>query len=515
MAEGTIRFSMHRSEVVYFPYCFNSFQSIRMPTSQDDLNEEPLLPLQTRLGFSLSHDVLSAFGYKYDSSTSTELETDVGDGEALHYEEEIQSTKIGNHPIHSTYTTVLLKNNERKKIPFVFLVGKTLHPVHEYRIWKEYEASLFWFTYRYDFPEIKPYGITSDAGWGCMLRSAQMMLAHTLRVHYKSRHWTPSLSIVKSREDDFVKALLTWFSDFPSKTESIYSLHNMCAAGLANYEVLPGEWYGPGTACHVLRDLVSLHRHQQQNLFRIHVSSEGTVYKEAVFNEMTKDGRLRSEQRKQQNPEAPTLPLHPLDPPVPSMLQSTGSMEWDTSLLLLIPLRLGLDRFNEEYVQSVARTFWLPQSVGILGGRPRGARWFYGAYADGSKVFGLDPHTVQPAPRKQGASMNSGVDLADDYLASVHTRYPEVFDIKSMDPSIALGFYCQNRKDFEDLQESLNELNRSSSTPELVSVLDKIPKYLSPEALDDLMFNGLDAAEEADPKRDDDDGDDEEEYVLL
>ena len=38
-----------------------------------------------------------------------------------------------------------------------------------------------------------------------------------------------------------------------------YSLHNMVASGLARYEMLPGEWYGPGTACHVLRDLCDMH----------------------------------------------------------------------------------------------------------------------------------------------------------------------------------------------------------------------------------------------------------------
>lgn len=484
-----------------------------MTSLRSDVKEEPLVPLQVNPGYgSTTPDVLTAYGYKYDSS---DFDTDFGDEDGFEYTEESNATKVETHPMHSTYTTVLLKNNERKNIPFVYLLGKTLHPVHDYRLRKEYEASLFWFTYRYDFPEIKPYGITSDSGWGCMLRSAQMLLAHTLRIHFKSRHWKSSVSLEKAKEDEFVRALLTWFSDFPSKTESIYSLHNMCASGLVNYDVLPGEWYGPGTACHVLRDLGSLHQRQQPNLFRIHVSSEGTVYKEALYNEMTKDGRQRVELRKLQQPASESLPLHPLDPSVSHSSECWEVLDWDTSLLLLIPLRLGLDRFNDGYIQSVARTFSFPQSVGILGGRPRGARWFYGAYADGSKVLGLDPHTVQLAPRKKGKGISSSdsVDLSDEYLASVHTRFPEIFDLKSMDPSIALGFYCRNRKDFEDLQKSMNELSRYSSTPVLVSFLDKIPKYLSPEAVDDMLFNELDEGIGVDP--DEDAISDEDEYVLL
>jgi len=31
--------------------------------------------------------------------------------------------------------------------------------------------SLFWFSYRSGFPDIQPSSRTTDAGWGCMLRS--------------------------------------------------------------------------------------------------------------------------------------------------------------------------------------------------------------------------------------------------------------------------------------------------------------------------------------------------------
>lgn len=47
--------------------------------------------------------------------------------------------------------------------------------------------SLFRFTYRRDLPcqSLTPYNaITSDAGWGCMLRAAQMMMGCTMRVNY-------------------------------------------------------------------------------------------------------------------------------------------------------------------------------------------------------------------------------------------------------------------------------------------------------------------------------------------
>jgi cysteine protease ATG4 len=210
--------------------------------------------------------------------------------------------------------------------------------------------------------------------------------------------------------------------------------------------------------------------------------------------------------------------LDPTVPPLPQESELVKTLEWDTGLLLLVPLRLGLDKFHDDYVQSVAHTFRLPQSVGILGGRPRGARWFYGAYSDGSKVLGLDPHTVQSAPRRRriqaGLSSKTIVDLSEDYLRSVHTTYPEVFPIHKMDPSIALGFYCRDKKDFAELETALQHWKevQGNAAPELFTFCDKAPDYMS-SAMKNMMLMdgglGDDDGDDADQESDDD------EYVML
>mmetsp|Transcript_553 Transcript_553/g.1029 ORF Transcript_553/g.1029 Transcript_553/m.1029 type:complete len:514 (-) Transcript_553:2441-3982(-) len=418
-----------------------------------------------------------------------------------------------------------------------YLLGKTFHPINHYAEKRDYESSMFWFTYRCDFPEIKPYGITSDAGWGCMIRSAQMLLAQTLRMHYKSREWRPPYLMSRRRQDPFMRSMLTWFADYPSATENVYSLQNMVAAGI-KYDKLPGEWYGPGSACYVIRDLVELHERQQQKGrsssvgvesssssslrgFRVHVAQQGAVYRDIIQVLMTRENKARwqaeTAKKHKENPQA-----HPLDLDwEEELIESVGEVEWDTALLLLVPLRLGLKTFNEDYLKAVAHTFSFPQSVGILGGRERGARWFYGASADGKKVFGLDPHTVQSAPRRRTAKVNGKtstvVDMTDDYMRSVHTTYPEVFSFLKTDPSIAMGFYCRTQADLEDLFVRLNDWKENNpSSPELFTVADASPDYAAnvSSVVNDMLGSSL-CMEDDDVQDHDDAMSEEDDYVLL
>jgi cysteine protease ATG4 len=420
-----------------------------------------------------------------------------------------------------------------------YVLGKTYHPIHDYNLRRIDESSLFWFTYRCDFPCIEPYGITSDAGWGCMLRALQMMCGQALRLHYKCRDWRPPNGQQQRRLDPFLRSILTWFADFSSCKESIYSLHNMVATGHAKYDKLPGEWYGPGTACYVLRDLVAIHERnqttcsnneKQKPIFRVLVAAGGTVYRDVVQETMVRENKKKLESEKKKVTQMLPPPAHPLDvaweeellDPLSEALVNLHSYDiaWDTSLLLLIPLRLGLRSFNGDYVEAVSHTFSLPQSIGVLGGRPRGARWFYGALSDGSKIFGLDPHTVQAAPKRRTALLNgkqsSVVELSDEYLRSVHTTHPEVFSLSKMDPSIALGFYCRDRNDLESVFASLQTWKASHpKSPDLFTVADRMPNYtMDPStsleiSTDNSQNNTLDS--------DDEDGDavDDDEFVML
>ncbi len=85
-----------------------------------------------------------------------------------------------------------------------FLEIDTFPTDSEKEEFRNHAESFFRFTYRRDFPALEPYPITSDSGWGCMLRAAQMLMGYMLRRHYLGTDWrVPKLKeeLLRKNED--------------------------------------------------------------------------------------------------------------------------------------------------------------------------------------------------------------------------------------------------------------------------------------------------------------------------
>lgn len=111
--------------------------------------------------------------------------------------------------------------------------------------------SRIWFTYRKDFPKLIGSHLTTDCGWGCMLRSGQMMLAQAFLFHYLGRQWRWN-GPQTDKADMIHRMIVRWFADEPSHMSSPFSVHQLVSFG----EFLgkkPGDWYGPASVAHLMR----------------------------------------------------------------------------------------------------------------------------------------------------------------------------------------------------------------------------------------------------------------------
>ncbi|CAN1253555.1 Cysteine protease ATG4a [Linum perenne] len=222
-------------------------------------------------------------------------------------------------------------------------------------------------TYRKGFVAIGDSKFTSDVGWGCMVRSSQMLIAQALLCHQFGRSWRRPLA--KPVEQDYIN-ILHLFGD--SKA-SAFSIHNLLLAG-KSYGLAAGSWVGPYAMCRSWEALV-------------HSKKEETIpeYRPFPMALYVVSG--------DENGERGGAPVVCIEDAHKSCLAfSDGRRDW-TPILLLVPLVLGLDKVNPRYIPSLQATFTFPQSLGILGGKPGASTYMVGVQDD--YAFYLDPHDVQ------------------------------------------------------------------------------------------------------------------------
>lgn len=110
------------------------------------------------------------------------------------------------------------------------------------------------------------------------------------------------------------------------------------------------------------------------------------------------------------------------------------------SLLLIVPLRLGLNEINPIYINGLKRCFEISGNVGMIGGRPNQALYFIGYIGD--EALYLDPHTTQ----RCGIVGNKNDQTEIEHDSTFHQKYAARINFKQMDPSLAVVNYKKKEK---------------------------------------------------------------------
>ncbi|BFZ53196.1 Cysteine protease atg4 [Savitreella phatthalungensis] len=309
------------------------------------------------------------------------------------------------------------------------------------RSWPEeflrHQESLFWFTYRTGFSQIarastsstgarsitSRFGLdalTSDTGFGCMIRSAQTLLANALVAKRVGRTWRLSRQAEVDRT--FEQDLLRSFAD---DERAPFGIHRFVANGAAACGVAEGQWFGPSAAARCIERLNDECADSPLTVY-LDADSAGTIY----------EGDL--------------------------LQKWAGSSS--SALLLLVPHRLGISGVHEQYRASFLGLFNREELIGVAGGRPASAHFFFAR--QGSSIFYLDPHLPKPA-----LPLRSDTDdlYTNEELTSVHTRRVRCMDISDADPSMLLGLLFLNKGEWTRFKDHCNETERRARVLTIVS----------------------------------------------
>lgn len=261
-----------------------------------------------------------------------------------------------------------------------------------------------WMTYRKEFQTMDDSNYTSDCGWGCMIRSGQMLLAQGLLIHFLGRNWRWDASAESlklnynslSYQDTIHRKIIRWFGDTSSRT-SPFSIHTLVALGKESGKK-PGDWYGPGSVAHLLRQAVKLAAQEISDLdgINVYVAQDCAVYIQDIIDECTVSTaptvapwqkKLTSASSSPSSSSSPgtstttsTINANVNDAGPSSAAANSASREpshWK-SLILLVPLRLGTEKLNPIYSDCLKAMLSLKNCIGIIGGRPKHSLYFVG-----------------------------------------------------------------------------------------------------------------------------------------
>ncbi|XP_065573678.1 cysteine protease ATG4D-like isoform X2 [Artemia franciscana] len=263
--------------------------------------------------------------------------------------------------------------------------------------------SRLWLTYRRYFPKLGSKFI-SDCGWGCMLRTAQMMMGHALISFHLGREWRWNFTITVPALESLHRGIVSLFGD---TEDCVFSIHNLVSFG-RKIGKEPGDWFGPTSAAYVLRDALNMasNSHDILKSIRIYVAQDMAVVPSEVERLLQNEDGSRN------------------------------------TVIVMIPALLGLERFNQSYVPCLKQILAMECTIGIIGGRPNHSLYFTG-WQDDSLIY-FDPHFCQPAV---------DVHTPDFPLESFHCRIPKKMPFRRIDPSMCLGFRFNSFNEFQGFKE--------------------------------------------------------------
>jgi cysteine protease ATG4 len=140
------------------------------------------------------------------------------------------------------------------------------------------------------------------------------------------------------------------YSFWDNNDKAPFGIYNIAREAL-KINRKPGDWYGPQAISIVLKDIVN--KQEPVENFKICLFVDGFIYWDKLIKKAN---------------------------------------NWANGVYVIIPLRLGIEDINEEYLHQIKKVFTVSSNVGIIGGKEHHALYFVGLCDD--NLLYLDPHYI-------------------------------------------------------------------------------------------------------------------------
>lgn len=323
-----------------------------------------------------------------------------------------------------------------------------------------------YFTYRKSLPAVLPNGGDHDAGWGCMIRTGQMMMCRALRKLYRCDQVVT--------EDPLQFAMFQRVVDDPTPRQSSALLSpTLSPRGVGNVNAGAARTApnfllnlddnvdvgdarnvangGEGTFCQWIQEqfmdtpsaLFGLYRFVAEGA-KLGVSAGSWFSPTVLARSLASIG----ESDPDLNEKLCIIPA--IDQSVSQDRMSQTLLVEERSILLLVPLMLGLGSVGGSYEQVILRLLELPMCIGIVGGKPQKSLYFVGHQRE--QVFFLDPHVVQQAFVSRSSAGKPGGPRGTT-------------GVSTLDPNLLACFFFENDDVFLQWCDEMSVINKMGEFP--------------------------------------------------
>ncbi|CAK73694.1 unnamed protein product (macronuclear) [Paramecium tetraurelia] len=286
-------------------------------------------------------------------------------------------------------------------------------------------SKIIWFSYRKNIPKFQVSSLTSDTGWGCMIRVAQMALAQIIRYYNYFKKPEQLIVLIRHFIDDDDNELTDFIQQFHKNQNQYYhapfSIQKIVHYAKVELKKEPGDWY---KSDEILQTLDYLFKYSQYSLnMEIYINYDcAFILQDAIqqmFNQQEGNEIWLKERAKNNN---------------------QFDLQDHKGICIFLPTRIGLQNINKDYLEVLNQIIALPYFQGMIGGVSKRALYFVGRIQD--YLIYLDPHFVQNAQNFDDLSKNQ---------ASYTCQNIQLIHNSLIDPSIVVCLCIRNALELLDL----------------------------------------------------------------